>query len=150
MRRAQSPWRVHGRAFDPGRWRGVIGRGSAQDRGALQRDGLCRSDIVRELAKIPGFTCRRVLDEGVTIRGKLCWFLKLRGVPEGVRRRVVSDLSKTPFPEELIVGHAGVRQDGDRGDERMQQGMQILSAGIIYRPVRERIADSGGPCRKDG
>ena len=76
-----------------------------------KRDGLCRSDIVRELAKIPGVYVPAYYEMKVSQSGGSYVVPKVEGVPERVRRRVVSDLSKTPFPEELIVPYMELIHD---------------------------------------
>ena len=60
-----------------------------------------------------------------------------------VRRAVVSDLDKIPFPEKPVIPfgkpvHDRLRLEVSRGCSR---GCRFCQAGMIYRPVRERSPD---------
>ncbi|HZE89033.1 MAG TPA: TIGR03960 family B12-binding radical SAM protein, partial [Verrucomicrobiae bacterium] len=64
--------------------------------------------------------------------------------PFPVRRAVLDDLNKYPFPSDTIVPHAEIVHDRvsieiARG---CTEGCRFCQAGIIYRPVRERTAES--------
>ncbi len=65
-------------------------------------------------------------------------------VPFPIRRAIVWDLDKYPFPTETIVPFAEVVHDRVSVEiaRGCVEGCRFCQAGIIYRPVRERNTDS--------
>jgi radical SAM family uncharacterized protein len=64
--------------------------------------------------------------------------------PDTVTKRIIKDLNKSYFPEELVVPlteivHDRVMLETFRGCTR---GCRFCQAGMIYRPVRERETDT--------
>jgi len=64
--------------------------------------------------------------------------------PCPIRRRVVADLDKVPYPDNFIVPstevvHDRVTLEVQRGCSR---GCRFCQAGILYRPVRERSVEN--------
>ena len=107
-----------------------------------------RLKILAELTKIPGtyapqfYATRRDphcnLDY-VVPREDLGW-----QPPFPVKRAVLDDLNKFPFPASTIVPHSEIVHDRvsieiARG---CTEGCRFCQAGIIYRPVRERTPES--------
>ncbi len=68
---------------------------------------------------------------------------KIDGIPEKIVRRIEKDMTKVPFPKQVIVPYGEVVHDRImlevmRGCTR---GCRFCQAGMIYRPVRERKVD---------
>ncbi len=61
-----------------------------------------------------------------------------------VSRRIVSDLDRASFPEDLVVPYCETVHDriGVEIARGCTRGCRFCQAGMIYRPVRERAADS--------
>ncbi len=66
-----------------------------------------------------------------------------RGAPARVRRRLVLDLDRHPFPERIVVPHTEIVHD--RVSFEVMRGCPVgcrfCQAGFLYRPSRERGAD---------
>jgi radical SAM family uncharacterized protein/radical SAM-linked protein len=86
---------------------------------------------------IPSFFKFRIDDRGIqTVTPRYSNYTK-------VRRAIVPDLDKVPFPEKPIIPfgkpvHDRLRLEVSRGCTR---GCRFCQAGMIYRPVRERSPD---------
>lgn len=64
--------------------------------------------------------------------------------PQKIKKRIIKDVDKSYFPQKVIVPYADVVHDRAmveifRGCTR---GCRFCQAGIIYRPIRERKADT--------
>ena len=109
-------------------------------------EGLCRADILRRLAEVPGTYVPSlydvVVDEGSTRWGYAVPRAGER-VPAAVHKRVISDFAATEAVPQKIVPYMGIVQDRMaievlRGCAR---GCRFCQAGMTYRPVRERPAE---------
>lgn len=107
-----------------------------------------RLEILRALTGIPGtyvpqfYTTRR--DEAcgldhVVPRTDLGW-----NPPFPIKRAVLDDINKYPFPADTIVPHAEIVHDRVSVEiaRGCTEGCRFCQAGIIYRPVRERTPES--------
>lgn len=108
----------------------------------LKSQGATRREILIELAGLGGFYCPSLYETeedertGFVVVGKPTE----PGVPKKVRRQIVEDLSKYPFPDDAPVAAAEAIFDRmaievARG---CTEGCRFCQAGMIYRPVRER------------
>ncbi len=104
----------------------------------LKRVGAPRAARIRELAKIPGIYAPALYDleddHGLLIpvgNGQ---------APYPVKRRIVYDIDRFPFPDRILVPHGEIVHD--RVSIELMRGCPVgcrfCQAGYIYRPTRER------------
>ena len=64
--------------------------------------------------------------------------------PERIRKQVVMEVTDAPYPMKPVVPFIKATQDrGRTGDPaRLYPRMPFLSAGMIYRPTRERRVET--------
>lgn len=104
----------------------------------LKRLKLSRAERIRRLAAIPGIYApalyRTEEDDGLLIP------VGTGEAPYPVRRRVVYDLDRFPFPDRIVVPHGEIVHD--RVSIEIMRGCPVgcrfCQAGYVYRPTRER------------
>jgi radical SAM family uncharacterized protein/radical SAM-linked protein len=105
---------------------------------ALKRAHTPRAARIRELARIPGIYAPALYDleddNGLVIpvgNGR---------APYPVKRRIVYDINRFPFPDRILVPHGEIVHD--RVSIELMRGCPVgcrfCQAGYIYRPTRER------------
>ena len=103
--------------------------------------GLSRETCLKNLAKLEGVYVPSLYNVEYLEDGKIASVKpNCPEAPESVRKRVVTDLNNTYYPEELPVPYTEIVFDRImleimRGCTR---GCRFCQAGILYRPVRER------------
>ncbi len=107
----------------------------------LKRAGAARAVRVRELAKIEGLYAPALYDlEPEPPLGLLVPVPREAGTAHPVRRRIVMDLDRFPFPDRIIVPHGEIVHD--RVSVEIMRGCPVgcrfCQAGYVYRPTRER------------
>jgi radical SAM family uncharacterized protein/radical SAM-linked protein len=110
--------------------------------GQRRREGMSRAGILLELAReggvyVPGLY-RRSIDSNtglMVVDGPLA-----EGVPGRIRRCVVEDLNRWPFPDDspVAVSEAIFDRMSIEIARGCTEGCRFCQAGMIYRPVRER------------
>ncbi|HHP7233444.1 MAG TPA: TIGR03960 family B12-binding radical SAM protein [Desulfobacterales bacterium] len=110
---------------------------------SVQRCGENRRELLQRWSKIPGVYVPRFFDpkwdhDGFQHR------IPRRSDVDRIKRAVVSDLERAPFPDKPIVPygrpvHDRLRIEVARGCTR---GCRFCQAGMIYRPVRERSIET--------
>jgi radical SAM family uncharacterized protein len=106
-----------------------------------KREGCDRENFLKRAATIPGVyvpSLYTVLYNPDDTISRI--FPKQMNVPETVRKRIIHDLNRVDFPEDIIVPFIGTVHDRImlemfRGCIR---GCRFCQAGFIYRPVREK------------
>jgi len=113
----------------------VIGRG--------RREGLARTEILRQLAQVPGMYVPGLYEASYREDGQLLSFAPADPkAPLPVEKRVLLNLDQADFPEDIPVPFAEAVHDRIvlevmRGCTR---GCRFCQAGMLYRPIRERSA----------
>ncbi len=110
-----------------------------------KEEGGTRADYLKKIAKIEGIYVPSLYDvtynEDGTIKSMTP---NCPEAPEKVRKRIISDLDKVTYPDKFIVPFSDIVHDRSnievfRGCIR---GCRFCQAGMIYRPVREKSADT--------
>ena len=111
----------------------------------MKKDGTyTRSAFLRELSHIEGFYVPSLYE--VTYNGDgtvKAYTPKYADVPKTVRKRIIKDLDKAPFPDKFVMPyietvHDRITEEVYRGCIR---GCRFCQAGMIYRPIREKSPD---------
>jgi radical SAM family uncharacterized protein/radical SAM-linked protein len=112
-------------------------------RARLKRENAPRAEIVAAIAReIPGWYAPALYDAvPEPLLGMLIPCPKPgSGAPERVKRRIVYDLDRWPFPEAIVVPHAEIVHDRVSWEimRGCPVGCRFCQAGYVYRPTRER------------
>ncbi len=107
-------------------------------------EGWTKEQYLSEAARIPGVYIPSLYEVSYHDDGKVKGFLPKEGAPMPVRKRIIKDLDKVFFPENFVVPYIDIVHDRSmleimRGCIR---GCRFCQAGFIYRPVREKNADT--------
>lgn len=108
----------------------------------LREQGLSKTEILVELAKLGGIYCpalystREEESTGFTVVDAPLY----EGVPALVRRNIVEDINAYPYPSDSPVPLTEAVFDRTTMEiaRGCTEGCRFCQAGIIYRPVRER------------
>ena len=145
---AGGPWATHPEALAPFIDAFLVGDAEEELPGALllagqlRRSGASRDEVATEFARRGGWYAPALyaLETEPTTGMLVVGAPRAAGVPERVRRRVVRDLDRFPFPANSPV--AATETTFDRMSVEIArgctEGCRFCQAGFIYRPVRER------------
>lgn len=106
--------------------------------------GSGRRDFLRKAAQIPGIYVPSLYTVTYKEDGTIASFMPIEeGIPATVKKQIVMDPDKTPYPVNPIVPFIKVTQDRvtleiQRGCIR---GCRFCQAGMIYRPTREKSVE---------
>ena len=110
-----------------------------------KKEGGTREDYLRKIARIEGIYVPSLYDVEYNADGTIkSMNPNCPEAPEKVRKRIISDLDTVSYPDKFIVPFCDIVHDRSnievfRGCIR---GCRFCQAGMIYRPVREKSADT--------
>jgi len=110
-----------------------------------KEEGGTRKDYLKKIAKIEGIYVPSLYDVEYNQDGTIKSMTpNCPEAPEKVKKRIISDLDKVTYPDKFIVPFCDIVHDRSnievfRGCIR---GCRFCQAGMIYRPVREKSADT--------
>ncbi len=109
----------------------------------MRREGASRAEILRQVATgLDGWYAPSLYDAAPEpVLGMLIPRPREgSGAPARIRRRVVYDLDRWPFPERIVVPHAEIVHDRVSWEimRGCPVGCRFCQAGYVYRPTRER------------
>ena len=104
-----------------------------------------KTAFLREASHIEGVYIPSLYDVSYNEDGTIAAFApKYPDVPAKIKKRIVADLDKAPYPEKLVMPyietvHDRIVLEVYRGCIR---GCRFCQAGMVYRPIREKSPDT--------
>ncbi len=103
-----------------------------------------KEDFLRAAAKIEGVYVPSLYDISYNEDGTVKAITPKDGAPKTIRKRIISDMDSVYYPDKFVVPfieivHDRAVQEIFRGCIR---GCRFCQAGFIYRPVREKTAET--------
>lgn len=109
-----------------------------------KKNGFDRTKFLKEASKIEGIYIPSLYDVSYNSDGTIKAVTARDGAPEKVTKRIVADLDKVFYPETFIVPNIEVVFDRAMTElfRGCIRGCRFCQAGYIYRPVREKSAET--------
>ena len=109
-----------------------------------KKKGSTRSEFLRDASKIEGIYVPSLYTVNYNADGTVNSIIPEKGVPPVVRKRIISDMNNIYYPDNFVVPFSEIVHDRAvtevlRGCIR---GCRFCQAGFLYRPFREKSAES--------
>ena len=106
--------------------------------------GKTKQEFLNAAAKIEGVYVPALYDISYNADGTIAAITNKNDAPKTIRKRIIKDLDKVFYPDNFVVPlieivHDRVVEEVFRGCIR---GCRFCQAGFIYRPVREKSAET--------
>lgn len=110
----------------------------------MKKQGASRLDFLRKAAQIEGVYVPQFYTFSYKPDGTIEKMTVAEGAPEIIRKRIIRDMDSSYYPKNFVVPFTEIVQDRAsvevlRGCIR---GCRFCQAGFIYRPFREKHADT--------
>ncbi|MGN0452010.1 MAG: TIGR03960 family B12-binding radical SAM protein [Acutalibacteraceae bacterium] len=110
----------------------------------FKKKGGSKAEFLRAAAKIEGVYVPSLYDVSYNEDGTINTVTPKDGAPKTVRKRIIKDMDSVFYPDKFVVPfveivHDRAVQEIFRGCIR---GCRFCQAGFIYRPVREKSAET--------
>ncbi len=110
----------------------------------FKKKGGSKADFLRAAAKIEGVYVPSLYDVSYNGDGTINTVTPKNGAPKTVKKRIIKDMDSVFYPDKFVVPfieivHDRAVQEIFRGCIR---GCRFCQAGFIYRPVREKSAET--------
>ncbi|MBE6854464.1 MAG: TIGR03960 family B12-binding radical SAM protein [Ruminococcus sp.] len=110
----------------------------------MKDKGATRSEFLRAAAQIQGVYVPSLYDITYNEDGTIAAVTPQAGIPATVQKRIISDFDSVYYPKEFVVPFTEIVHDRAsvevlRGCIR---GCRFCQAGFLYRPFREKTADT--------
>lgn len=110
----------------------------------MKKEGATRDEFLRKACQIEGVYVPKFYEFVYKEDGTIDHLETTNGAPKVIRKRIIRDLDKVYYPDNFVVPFTEIVQDRVsvevlRGCIR---GCRFCQAGFIYRPFREKHADT--------